>query len=305
MTREEYLSALNKNITSLTDSEKNEALQYYADYFEEAGDDEKVMEELGTPEEAAKVIMDKFSNALKKKDEEPDNEKKESKEEGTPFTDECVWSFDTKEIKNVKIELGACHSVLIPGKKWMIETRGIREENFVCSAKNGTLFINNTKKLNFIDFFNHDRKSRIVPRILISVPETEIEELSIKLEAGLLKSQELALSSKKLALSVGAGNMELEGLKAAASGIHCGMGNITFKGKLTGKTNIDCGMGNITLILSEKEENFSYDCKVGLGEFKFNEKKCAGISQSLPENLKENHLSVNVGMGSVNCKTNN
>lgn len=305
MTREEYLSALKENITSLTDSEKNEALQYYSDYFEEANDDEKVMEELGSPEEVAKLIMEKFSNALKKNDEESDSNENESKDEGTPFSDECIWTFDAKKITNVQIELGACHAVLIPGKKWMIETRGIRKENFVCNEKNGKLVINNTRKMNFMDFFNHDRKSRLVPRILISVPETELENLQIKLGAGLIKSQELKLSSKKAFYSVGAGNMELEGLVSEASSLHCGMGNISYKGQLKGKTNVDCGMGNITLKLSDKEENFSFDCKVGMGEFKFNDKKVAGISQSLPENLKANHLSVNVGMGSVNCTTNN
>ena len=66
MTRDEYMTALKNNIQSLTVDEQNEALQYYSDYFDDADDDAKVMEELGTPEEVAKVIRERFSNTLVK-----------------------------------------------------------------------------------------------------------------------------------------------------------------------------------------------------------------------------------------------
>lgn len=64
MTREEYLNELKSSIMSLTSDEQAEAIQYYSDYFEEAGDDEKVMRELGSPEELSKTIIEKFANAL-------------------------------------------------------------------------------------------------------------------------------------------------------------------------------------------------------------------------------------------------
>ena len=64
MTREEYLNELKSSILSLSNDEQIEAIQYYSDYFEEADDDEKVMRELGSPEELAKTIIEKFANAL-------------------------------------------------------------------------------------------------------------------------------------------------------------------------------------------------------------------------------------------------
>ena len=75
MTRDEYMTALKNNIQSLTIDEQNEALQYYSDYFDDAGDDEKAMEELGTPEEVAALIREKCSNTLVK------NEKAGGKDE--------------------------------------------------------------------------------------------------------------------------------------------------------------------------------------------------------------------------------
>ena len=66
MTREEYLNELKSSIMSLTTDEQAEAIEYYTDYFEEADDDEKVMRELGTPEELAKTIIEKFAKTVEK-----------------------------------------------------------------------------------------------------------------------------------------------------------------------------------------------------------------------------------------------
>ena len=83
MTRDEYMTALKNNIQSLTVDEQNEALQYYSDYFDDAGDDAKVMEELGTPEEVAKVIRERFSNTLVKDSNAKENDEKEENSSGT------------------------------------------------------------------------------------------------------------------------------------------------------------------------------------------------------------------------------
>ena len=64
MSKDEYLAELKINIMSLTVEEQNDALQYYSDYFDEAGDDEKVIKELGSPAELAQTIKEKFANAL-------------------------------------------------------------------------------------------------------------------------------------------------------------------------------------------------------------------------------------------------
>ena len=60
MTREEYLAELKLKLSSLSQDELNEAMQYYSDYFDEANDDEKVMAELGSPEELSNRVMSDF-----------------------------------------------------------------------------------------------------------------------------------------------------------------------------------------------------------------------------------------------------
>lgn len=305
MTRDEYLNELKGRLTSLTDEEKAEALQYYSDYFEDANDDERIIRELGTPEETAKTIMEKFSNALTETKKVQDENDSTENYKDNLFLDECCWSYEKEKINCVSLNLGACHTVVIPGNKWMIETRGMREETITCKVKDGTLIFNNIQKMKLFDFFSHERKTRLTPRILITIPANAVlDEFTLKLGAGLFTTKDLALSSKKTKISVGAGSVEIKGLSSEQSGFQCGMGNISIIGNLTGRTNIDCGMGSVKLELNGEENSYSYDCKVGLGDFRFNSKKFSGVQTVLPEDRKDNHLSVNVGMGSVTCKTN-
>jgi len=299
MTREEYLSELKNKITSLTDDEKAEALQYYSDYFEDADDDEKVMAELGSPDEAAAKIMENFSNALVGSSEN----KSENKNNYEEVNDNLCIAYDSDEVKSLTLNLGACHTVAIPGNKWMIETRGIHKSNIDYTLENGKLVINSVKKREFFDFLNHGTKNKMVPRILITVPENaDIDELKIQLGAGLFKSQDLNVKCSDLVLNIGAGNLILKGISSARANIKCAMGNTELTGDIRGRTNIDCGMGAINLKLSGNKEDYSLDCKVGLGEVRFNGEKYSGVKTIEPDNKKENHISINCGMGSVIVK---
>lgn len=58
MNRKEYLERLEQLLIVLPYEEREEALQYYTDYFDDAGveNEEKVIRELGSPEEVAAKI---------------------------------------------------------------------------------------------------------------------------------------------------------------------------------------------------------------------------------------------------------
>ena len=60
MNREEYLKRLSFLLKDLPKEEIEDAIAYYEDYFEEAGEEkeEQVIKELGSPEKIAKMIRD-------------------------------------------------------------------------------------------------------------------------------------------------------------------------------------------------------------------------------------------------------
>lgn len=59
MSKEEFLDQLEKNLNGMPNSEKQEAIQYYKEYFEDAGEDkeEEVLKSLGDPALVARNIM--------------------------------------------------------------------------------------------------------------------------------------------------------------------------------------------------------------------------------------------------------
>ncbi len=59
MNREQYMQALANKLSGMTASDREEAIHYYEEYFDEAGieEEEKVIGDLGTPEQVAKQIL--------------------------------------------------------------------------------------------------------------------------------------------------------------------------------------------------------------------------------------------------------
>lgn len=297
MSREEYLAELKFKLSSLSQDELNEAMQYYSDYFDEADDDEKVMAELGSPEELSKVIVEKFANVLVKTESVKTEEN--TTNEGGEIADALYFEFDKKKVKSISMNFGAAQVVAIPGKKFSFETRGIARNAFNCSLNSdGVLSVNNEKRIN-LNFFTHQRKVRVVPKILVTIPDgVSVEHLKISVGAGLLETKNINLKFKHANISVGAGNLILNNVYGGNANISCGMGNFLMTGTITGATNIDCGMGAVKMVLTGNQDDYSYDAKVGLGDFRFNNEKRSGVGQ-VQNGRKENNFSVNCGMGSV------
>ncbi len=305
MTREEYLNELKSSIMSLSSDEQAEAIQYYSDYFDEADDDEKVMRELGTPEELAKTIIEKFANALvdtKKAGEGSSEEGEESSASSDGYSiDALYYEFKKSEVKNLSMDFGAAEVAVIEGDKYCIETRGLPEECLNCYLnKEGTLVVSNAHRFN-LNFWSHNRRSRIVPRVLVTLPaNASVGKLRIGVGAGKLVSRKLSLSCNSGNINVDAGNLVLDGIFGGKINMRCGMGNLEFKGSVTGNVNLDCGMGSVNIELKGDPKSYSYDAKVGLGDFRFNGEKKSGVCQIYNNQKLENHFSVNCGMGSVN-----
>ena len=308
MTREEYLNELKSSIMSLTSDEQAEAIQYYSDYFDEADDDEKVMRELGSPEELAKTIIEKFANALVDTKNAGEGDSAEDSQDDEAASGDCsidafYFEFEKNEVKNLSMDFGAAEVALIEGDKYSIETRGLQKECINCYlSKEGTLVVSNNRRFN-LNFWSHDRRSRIVPRILITLPKNAaVEKLRISVGAGKLVSRPLSISCQSGNMTVDAGNLVLDGISGGKINIRCGMGNLEFKGSIKGVVNLDCGMGNVNLKLKGDPKSYSYDAKVGLGDFRFNDEKKSGVCQIYNNQKLANHFSVNCGMGSVSIK---
>lgn len=64
MSRWEFMRKLEELLSDISPSEREEALQYYNDYFNDAGkeNEQSVIESLGSPEEVAKIVREGLSD---------------------------------------------------------------------------------------------------------------------------------------------------------------------------------------------------------------------------------------------------
>jgi len=303
MKKEEYLEQLKKNLNALDIEEMQEAVSYYSNYFDEAQDDEKVCEELGSPENLANTIVEKFANAVAKTEhstKESNNAEDTKKSFNNSESSGLFYSFNKDSVTDLKLKFVAAEVVLIQsGSKFCIETRGVEKSDFYCSLENGKLEVSNHNRFN-LDFFNHDRKRRFVPRILVSVPEhCDLNKLALSCSAGSLITKKSSITTKKLKINAAASHVVINDICSNKSSIKCGMAEVVINGKLFGESNVDCGAGHIKLCLNQEKSECSFDARVGLGELKFNEDKKSGVCKVVDNEKKENHFSVNCGLGSV------
>lgn len=86
MTRDEYLKELRQKLSRLPAAEQDDAISYYTEYFEDAGDDAGAMETLGsTSRLAAQITADYSARMLKEREQQ--RREPPAQEETVPQTD--------------------------------------------------------------------------------------------------------------------------------------------------------------------------------------------------------------------------
>ncbi|MBO7420036.1 MAG: DUF4097 family beta strand repeat protein [Spirochaetaceae bacterium] len=299
MTRNEYLSRLRSCIQALPLDEQNEALEFYQDYFADADNDEAVMQELGSPEELAETIKAKFACV-------PAQSKAYGGQSGADFNTRTSASgrsfvFETKDIRALDLSIGAAEVVVITGDHYSVETRGMDANDMRCEVTPyGTLAIDNQRKIPCAHFLRHGDSKNWHPRILITLPrDAKLDSAKIRVGAGSLVTKDVSIKTSRICLDVGAGRIIFNGINGGLCDIHCAMGSIEASGTFTGSSKIDCAMGNVKLTVNGSSSDYSYDAQVGLGDVRFDRDKKSGIGSGCTTR-KENHFSINCGMGAVN-----
>lgn len=304
MNRNEYLKELQTYIQALPVEEQKEAMDYYYNYFEDADNDEKVIAELGSPAKLAEEIKAKFAcvpatKEKKAENQEESNQYAENRIKGDPTA--LRFTFDASKVKNLDFAFGIAEIVMIAGDTYKVETRSIDPNVFRCElSERGTLVVQNTHKLPSFKFLGHENPSHKHPRILITIPKNaELEIVRISVGAGSFTSKDSSFSCKTGKLEVSAGKLSISNMKGGQIDFRCGAGNLCFSGTTNDSCNVDCGVGAVELLISGNPEKYSADAKIGLGKFRFNNQRKDGIGDVSCIDRKENHFSVNCGLGKV------
>lgn len=290
MTKYEYLAELEKNLDMLSYQDKNQAMEYYENYFEDAGREnvQTVIEQLGNPVDLAKSITEGFPGV-------PAN---------LPPTKTDYAEYNNEAIKSIDAKFGACRVVVTESEIFSVEQKNMGTNKVeVNLTSDGTLNISN--KQNILGIFSglSLRKDGFCPTVLITVPKNLLlENLVIDIGAGSFEAKEVNINCKKAKLSVGGGQLIIKDFSSLQTELNCGMGSIDVQGKLTEKINAECGMGSIQATVLGSESDYSYKAQVGLGEVKIGNNTISGLSQYVSSIEAKNQITANCGMGTIKVK---
>lgn len=138
--------------------------------------------------------------------------------------------------------------------------------------------------------------------ITIYIPrDMEWDMVELYIGAGTADIEDLR--TKKLHVSVGAGEASLENVKATEElSASVGMGELEFNGAADCNMDISCGMGQIRLEFEGKADydDYDYDINCSAGNVEIGHMNFAGIGvRRTIDNHGEKHVNVDCGMGNV------
>ena len=100
MTREEYMTKLQKYLRKLPKQDYEDAIEYFNEYFSDTDEEgqQRLMEELGTPKEAAADLM---YNLLDRKIQEQDESGEEKKSKKGNFNIIVTYAKDGQSFQSI------------------------------------------------------------------------------------------------------------------------------------------------------------------------------------------------------------
>ena len=200
-----------------------------------------------------------------------------------------------------------------------VEAEKIGEEDYSCTLQEGCLEVVLEQKRKFFSVRHGD-----VPVIRLYLPRghrfhaitlkngagdvhMEKEKIScdtIKAEIGAGKWTVSGMIVEKcLRAEIGAGDVTMSQMDVKRMDISCGVGNFNYQGKLSGDSKIECGMGNCKLHLDQKESDFGYDMKLGMGKIAVNNRSIKNKETRIRRENTQGTLSLECGMGKIEVET--
>ncbi len=337
MTSKEYLKELQDELKTLPVDEQNEALDYYAQYFEDAlaaaqGAESKteeelvqnIMTDLGTPVQLAAEIKSTFASVPATTGKRFDYQKKEKRPHGFEedenyFQGRKAYAENARvaqgpfivrsdNVQTLELEFNMAEVVIIPSKGDEItaEGRGPRGFTLEFEVEDGALRIKNTLKE--ARMFFRKRKGFPIgmntPRVLIELPENlTLDSFIMDMNAGSIRAQDISVQTTRFAVALNAGDAKISGITSTRkTKLDCNAGNISVKGSFRGKSLLDCNAGNISLETTGSVREYSLTEDINMGSVTVNGEKHKAFADDYTSGEKENDILADVNCGKIDIK---
>ncbi len=291
MTREQFLIELENLLYNLKQKDRENAVQFYKEYFEDAGkgNEQNLIEELGDPKKLAEEITTFYKSSYEK--------------ENIP-----VYKKLENNIETLKLDIASADVYVSESNADTIEykTENISEEDIKITVEDGEFCIEerplfSLHKKAFSDFFKNigfnpifDETLKLKRKICIFIPKNiNLEKAELNIKLGSLKMENTAIqkiegytscgnmdllnsSVKKIILNASAGSIYLASIKPDFVKVQSSAGNIKMENINTDNISASTGAGNVLITDSFAEciqassgagNIVSYKLKTNKGKF--------------------------------------
>ncbi len=222
-------------------------------------------------------------------------------ENANSSNENSYFECEKGKVSSLNLDFGIAEVAVIPSENFSVETRGISASDirFVLSD-DGTLSISNVRRIK-IDYTGFSRVSKILPRILVCIPKSvSLENIRISMIAGKFKCS-AALKCKFLLLNACACDCIIKEFSCVQVKARSAFASLELSGKMSGgNSSLECAAGCMNVNLNGDETDFSYDARIALGDFKFNQFRKSILFQIMAHEKKKNHIFTSCLLGSLN-----
>ncbi|HBA64117.1 MAG TPA: hypothetical protein DCZ20_09705 [Lachnospiraceae bacterium] len=135
-------------------------------------------------------------------------------------------------------------------------------------------------------------------RVTVMLPQGSMEEISLKVGAGILQADELYGST--IEIETGVGEAVVRGIEAYELEMQCGTGTIEAECAAMGDISIDCGIGSVQLMIGGAETDYQEEISCGIGHTRVGSREYHGLGKEVNGNHHGQwELEVECGIGDV------
>jgi len=221
------------------------------------------------------------------------------------YITEEIENMNIDDFSKLNIDLEATSLEILEGEEFKIEKSNMNEKNLsIKKNKNGTLTI---KERSFKPWHNENSKIKLYIKKGTYLDKLDIDMGAGKLEISGIKAQDFELDEGagrvymedvaflKADISGGAGRLEIVDSTLTNLDLSTGVGSTKLDGvEIFGKSEIDCGVGSITLNLYGTIDDYTIRTEKGIGSIKIDGEDANHITGNGP-----NMLDIEGGVGSI------
>ena len=258
------------------------------------------------------AVDDMFDHGLFKSEGSTHHSEDSDIPEAAAVTGELVG--DANEIRNLDITLRSCEFQILESndEKIRVEIEDGKEDDFSLKVKEGTLYVNDTRKskknvkavhveLRIPEDSMFDHVNMTVGAGDVQIARLAANDINIEGGAGKIKAETL-IAHKELDAEIGAGEFHIEEAVLGETDIECGVGSFEIAScTLKGDAEISGGVGDVNIGIVGEKQDFNYELSCGMGELDvFGDPYTSLGKDKEIDNGAKYTISLDCGVGRVN-----